>query len=433
MISQNPQDEKTQVEADAVDNNNGQPLESKSQLELAQEAIVGDLARISPSTDLYATEFVDKLLKFAVDVGTSDVHLQPTLNGFEIKFRSDGVLQQLGEFPLGASSSVVSRLKVLSNLLTYRSDIPQEGRVASPKDGSEIRVSTYPTLHGERAALRFFGNDRTFHSLADLGHTPEVSQAIRDTLDETSGAMLVTGPAGSGKSTTLFACLRHIVGSELGTRSIVTLEDPVEVPIPGTAQSQVNNAAGFDLHTGLRSLLRQDPEVIMIGEVRDRVSAEISIQACLTGQLMLTTYHADSAATAVSRLLEMGIEPYLLRSGVIGILSQRLLRTLCECARSSDDPKDFYGLPVDSVKIPAGCEKCNGFGYRGRTMASEFLSLKDSSLASAVLDNRDSREIYRIAIDSGMESLWARATNLVREGVTSPREVRRVLGVSMRV
>ena len=405
----------------------------RSALDHARDTIIGSLSRLRPSTDIYATEFVDQLLKFAVDVGTSDVHLQPTLNGFEIKFRSDGVLQPLGEFPVGASSSVVSRLKVLSNLLTYRTDIPQEGRVASPKDGSEIRVSTYPTLHGERAALRFFGNDQDFQSLSVLGHTDAVSTAILDTLDETSGAMLVTGPAGSGKSTTLFACLRHIVASELGARSVVTLEDPIEVPIPGTAQSQVNEAAGFDLHTGLRSLLRQDPEVIMIGEIRDRVSAEIAIQACLTGQLMLTTYHADSAATAVSRLLEMGIEPYLLRSGVIGILSQRLLRTLCECAEHSNDSEQFYGLPVDHARVPVGCDQCNGFGYRGRTMASEFLSLKESSLASAVLDNRDSREIYRIAIDSGMESLWVRATNLVREGVTSPREVRRVLGVSMRV
>ena len=398
-----------------------------------REQILSRLGSLRPDTDAYATEFVDQLLVFAGRIGTSDIHLQPTLHGCEVRFRSDGVLQKLGEFPVGASSSIASRLKVLSNLLTYRSDIPQEGRIASPVDQTEVRVSTFPTLHGERTVLRFFGNGHDFQTLDQLGHTPEVTDLIRDALAETSGAMIVTGPAGSGKSTTLYASLRHLVESTGGRRSLVSLEDPIEVPVAGVAQSQVNVAAGFDLPMGLRSLLRQDPEVIMIGEIRDPLTAEIAIQACLTGQLMLTTFHADSAATAVSRLLDMGIEPYLLRSGIIGIMSQRLLRLLCTCATETYNGDDFCGLPVDRAMLARGCSECNETGYRGRAVISEFLSLKENGLAAAVLDTKDSRQIYRIAIENGMKSLWDHATEFVRQGKTSPQEVRRVLGVSMRI
>jgi len=419
----NHRDVRTNVEAVSTDN---------QLLRTQRQQLTETLKRFSPQTAVYATQFVEQLLAFAEQIGTSDVHLQPTINGLDVRFRHDGVLQHLGEFPTGAISSVISRFKVLSNLLTYRSDIPQEGRIALPGEVAEVRVSTYPTLYGERAVLRFFGRGDRLKRLSDLGHTDIVTQALYDTLAETSGAMIVTGPAGSGKSTTLYACLRELARMSGGNRSLMTLEDPIEVPIPGVSQSQVNAPAGFDLHTGLRSLLRQDPEVIMIGEIRDPLTAEIAIQACLTGQLMLTTFHADSSATAVSRLLDMGIEPYLLRSGVIGILSQRLLRRLCNCAEVSTNEMNFCGLPIDSCYVPRGCDKCNSTGYSGRVVASEFLSLKDSSLADQILDTKDSRAIYRIATESGMESLWGRATQLVRDGVTSPIEVRRVLGMSMR-
>ncbi len=417
----------------AISQRNGAAPDSDVTLHSQLESLIERLNQFSPKSAAYATQFVAQLLDFADSVGTSDVHLQPTLSGLEVRFRFNGVLQPLGEFPAGASSSIVSRLKVLSNLLTYRSDVPQEGRIALPGEAAEVRVSTFPTLYGERAVLRFFGRGGNLKRLEDLGHTSCVTQSLRDTLSETSGAMLVTGPAGSGKSTTLFACLRELAHASGGNRSLLTIEDPIEVPLKGVSQSQVNVPAGFDLHTGLRSLLRQDPEVIMIGEIRDPLTAEIAIQACLTGQLMLTTYHADSAATAITRLLDMGIESYLLRSGVIGIMSQRLLRKLCPCATTSHLEQDFCGLPVDSCQIPQGCEKCNMTGYQGRVVASEFLSLKDSSLADQILDTRDSRAIYRIATASGMKSIWENATDLVRSGVTSPSEVRRVLGLSMRI
>jgi general secretion pathway protein E len=391
------------------------------------------LVSINSSLPAYATEAVDALLDFANAVGTSDVHLQPCQTGLDVRFRHDGVLQPVAVVAPGSSSSITARLKVLADLLTYKSDIPQEGRIASPKHGREIRVSTFPTMHGERAVLRFFGHQRDFATLEELGNPPQLTNRIRDALVETSGAMLISGPAGSGKSTTLYACLRHIVTATKGSRSVVSIEDPIEVPVDGVAQSQVDVASGFDLKTGLRSLMRQDPEVIMVGEIRDRDTAEFAIQASLTGQLLLATFHSDTAASAVTRLIEMGIEPFLVRSGLITVLTQRLLRTLCAaCARESTDPADMHGMEVDRARVPVGCPQCNGTGYRGRAMISEFLDMRCDHVGRAILRKADSRELYRIAIDNGMTPLFMQAGSLVREGRTSPAEVWRVLGTAIR-
>jgi len=398
-----------------------------------RETILYRLGRLSPTTDAYAAEFVDSLLDFAHAVGTSDIHLQPTRKGLEVKFRSQGVMQLLGEFPRGANTSVINRFKVLAGLLTYQNDLPQEGRVEAPKHGREIRVSTFPTLYGERAVLRFFGHDKEFTTLDQLGNPEPFTRQLRAALAETSGALLITGPAGSGKSTTLYACLRHLVATDDNARSIVSLEDPIEVPVDGVTQSQVNVQAGFDLKTGLRSLMRQDPQVIIVGEIRDHATAEFAIQASLTGQLLLGTFHADTTATAVTRLIEMGIEPFLVRSGLIAVISQRLLRTLCRCSRESTDPADFGGLPVERVRLPVGCQDCNQTGFIGRVIISEYLELRTGPLGALILRKADSRELYRAAEQAGMATLLAQATALVREGRTSPSEVYRVLGASTRM
>jgi general secretion pathway protein E len=393
----------------------------------------GRLGTMSAASPLYATEVVDALLDFAHSVGTSDIHLQPCPSGLDVRFRHDGVLQPVGVIAPGGTSSITARLKVLADLLTYKTDIPQEGRIERPRHGREIRVSTFPTMHGERAVLRFFGHHREFSTLEDLGNPPQATERICDALVETSGAMLISGPAGSGKSTTLYACLRHIVASTNGSRSIVSIEDPIEVPVAGVAQSQVDPASGFDLGTGLRSLMRQDPEVIMVGEIRDRDTAEFAIQASLTGQLLLATFHSDTAASAVTRLIEMGIEPFLVRSGLITVFTQRLLRTLCgDCARESTDPADMHGMEVDRARVPGGCPSCNGTGYRGRTMISELLDVRGDQVGRAILRKADSRELYRIAIDNGMTPLFMQAAGLVRAGRTSPAEVWRVLGAAIR-
>ena len=385
------------------------------------------LLAMDPASDTYATEFVDELLSVAQRIQASDVHLQPAQEGLHVFWRLDGVLQFVGMFPSGESTSIVSRLKVLSDLLTYRTDVPQEGRIRD-KSEVEMRVSTFPTLHGERAVIRFFGAQEELQHLQDLRLPEPIPARLNRLLAETSGGLLITGPAGSGKTTTIYACLRELVRSTSGGRSIVSLEDPIEVAVDGVAQSQVNEPAGLTLTTGLKSLLRQDPEVIMVGEIRDRDTADVCMQASLTGQLVITTLHTGHAAGAVSRLMDMGIEPYLLRSGLLAILCQRLVRSLCECSRPMTETSESLGLPISSGRVSVGCDACRGTGYRGRRVLAELLELDSEEIGGALMERSDSTCLHSRAIAGGMTPLWTRAIEAVEAGWTSPMEVRRVLG-----
>jgi len=387
----------------------------------------------------YATQFVELLLAGARERDTSDVHLQPTPQGLAIRWRIDGVLQSLGEFPRGQAADVVTRLKVLAQLLTYKTDIPQEGRIPAAGD-CEMRVSTFPTLYGERAVVRLFAAERQFLHVEDLGLPEEIHASFVGLLDETSGAILITGPAGSGKTTTAYACLRHIARQSQARRSIVSLEDPIEMALDGVAQSQVNPAAGFDLPTGLRSLMRQDPEVILVGEIRDSETAATAFQASLTGHLVLTTFHAGSAASGLARLIDLGIEPYLVRSGVRALLHQRLVRRLCACASdatagtagqaSSGTPAwdPFLGLPIKAARIATGCPNCSQTGYRGRLVLAELLPPLEGDLGRAVLARTDALGLHRLATAAGMIALFQRACQAAEAGQTDPAEIRRVLG-----
>jgi type II secretory ATPase GspE/PulE/Tfp pilus assembly ATPase PilB-like protein len=238
----------------------------------------------------------------------------------------------------------------------------------------------------------------------------------------------VSGPAGSGKTTTAYACLREIVKQSHGGKSVLSLEDPIEVAVDGVAQSQVNDAVGFSLAIGLRSLLRQDPQVILVGEIRDRVVAEQVFQAAITGHLMLTTFHAGSSAEAISRLTEMQIEPYVLRSGLLAIVNQRLVRRLCQCAAPITDPVDKLGLPVDKACVAVGCESCWQTGYRGRSVLAEILIVSHTETGRAILSREDAATLQSLAIRAGMRPLWQRACTAVEQGITSPAELRRVFG-----
>jgi general secretion pathway protein E len=268
--------------------------------------------------------------------------------------------------------------------------------------------------------------------LADLSLPADVTAALATVTRETSGAVVIAGPAGSGKTTTAYACLREILAGSEAARSVASLEDPVEAIVPGIAQSQVNPAGGFDLHTGLRSLVRQDPEVIFVGEIRDALAAEVAMQAALTGQLVVTTFHASDAPTAASRLLDMGIPPYVVRSGVRTIVAQRLLRRLCACAGEApaDDAARNLGVATATVRVPRGCDSCRGTGYAGRVAVAEALTLDDSAVAAGVLERRDSRALRAAAIAAGMRPLVGQAAELVARGVTSVAEVVRVFGLA---
>lgn len=399
----------------------------------AIERFLADVAPTSGVSGTFSPELVDRALAAAREVGASDLHALPTATGLEVRWRVDGVLQTVGTLPASMSANFVARLKVLADLLTYRTDVPQEGRLrgVTGLEDMEMRLSTFPTLHGEKAVVRLFGAQRSYLRLDDLGLPPEIAAKLAELLAETSGAVLVTGPAGSGKTTTLYACLRELAATGGGARSLASLEDPIEVEVPGVAQSQTNEKAGVDLATGLRYLLRQDPEVIMVGEIRDQATAEVAFQAALTGHLVLSSFHAGSAAGAISRLSDMGIEPYLLRSGVLAILCQRLARRLCECARPSSSPDDFLGLNVANAHLPVGCDACHGSGYRGRIVLAEMLTIEENTLARAVLSRSDAGQIEQLAVEGGMMSRWDRACAAVEAGMTSSAEVRRVFGFTV--
>ena len=392
-------------------------------------SLLWDLETLPAAGQNYIIDLVDLIHGEANRLSASDIHLLPTAAGLEVRFRIDGVLQLAGILARELGPNVMARLKVLANMITYRTDIPQEGRIRGSEGETEMRVSTFPTYFGERAVIRMFGEPGRYLRLDDLGLPDEIRQTLVALLNETSGAILLSGPAGSGKTTTLYTCLRELIIASGGGRSVMTMEDPIEVIVEDVAQAQINPAAGFDLATGLRSMMRQDPEVIGVGEIRDLATAEVAFQASLTGHLVLCTFHAGSAAGVISRLSEMGIEPYVISSGVRAIVCQRLVRRLCECARKADDPDQLLGLEVSRALVAVGCNACRGTGYRGRLVLAEILIPNHPEIRHAIHSQADVNQLETIALRTGLVSLFQRACAAVEEGLTDPSEVRRVLGI----
>lgn len=393
------------------------------------ESFRGRLGPLDANDPRYAIEVVDALISESRAANASDIHLTPNPDGLDVRWRIDGVLHPIATIPAAFSAKIAARLKVMSDLLTYRCDVPQEGRIRAAPGALETRVSTFPTLHGERVVVRMFASSNLRARPHELGLPAQATEVIRSCLAETSGMLVIAGPAGSGKTTTLYACLRELAALSNGARSISTLEDPIEVAVPGVAQAQVNPTAGFTLEIGLRSLMRQDPEVIGVGEVRDRAVAEVAFQAALTGHLVLTTFHAGSASGAIGRLADMGIEPYLIRSAVIAVVFQRLARKLCACRQAIDEPSGFLGLPVEIAFRPVGCSLCGGTGYHGRIALAEALRPEHGQVGQAVLARSDVGQLEAAALADGMVSRWGVAARLVESGATSPAEVRRILGL----
>ena len=437
-----------------VESQSIRPLNSK---DLGGGFLGKGFASLDSSDPDFATHVVDRILVAAQRSAASDVHLQPSVSGLDVLFRIDGVLQPIVTFPTSVAPNIIARLKVLAELLTYRTDQPQEGRILGesirgedqsnrPADQDrpdvEMRVSTFPTLYGERAVVRLFAGSDKYRRIDDLGFPEDIATRFQYLLQQPAGAIIATGPAGSGKTTTIYACLRELVSgcdnqatnSPIADnpvrRNIVSLEDPIEVAVEGVSQSQIGSRAGLDLATGLRFLMRQDPEVIMVGEIRDPATAEAALQASLTGHLLLTTFHAGSAAEAIGRLLDMGIEPYLLRSGLLAIVSQHLARRLCECRRTSDSPREILDFPLERVSLPVGCEACRQSGFRDRFVLAEMLVPDRTELGHAILSRSDTATIERLAVEGGMVTQWQRGVEAVAAGVTSPHEIHRVLGVS---
>jgi len=400
----------------------------------------------------FVVVLIERILTEAAQSHVSDVHFQPEKNGMDIRFRTDGVLHRIGTAPAERTPQIVARLKVLADLLTYKTNVPQEGRVRAgrvPNIVKEMRISTAPTLHGERIVVRFFSEEQHYHYPDELGFPADILTRLKHSIRKNSGAVLITGPAGSGKTTTAYALLRELADRGETLRSIVTLEDPIEHALDGIAQVEVSSQGDRTLGEMIKYMMRQDPEVLFVGEIRDRQTAEAAFQSALTGHLLLTTFHAGDAVEAVGRLCELGIEPFILRSGISCVLSQRLVRKLCDCAESVEMKagsatqwSDWLGLPNHPVapaiacasgfhgsyRMPKGCGQCGGTGYRGRIPLAEALPLENDDVMRSLLDRNDTAALRETAIRHGMISLESRAFALIESGATSPLEIRRVFG-----
>ena len=367
---------------------------------------------------------VDDLLKKALKAGASDIHFEPTESELLVKFRLDGVLDTVEKLPKSISDNVIARLKVLGGLLTYRNDIPQEGRIllGTMKDEGVIdqRLAVFPTINGQRAVVRVFYRHKELTELEQLGFSGQIYDSLREIAARNQGVLLLTGPAGSGKSTTLAALIRHILKQYAG-KSVVTVEDPVEIRISGATQTQITPHGEMTFPTALRSLLRQDPQVLMIGEIRDAETARIAIEAGLTGHLLMSTLHSGTCAGAFLRLLEMGIEPYQVTSSVEAVINQRLVRRLCVRCKKKNEEKGLFEA--------VGCEDCLNTGYKGRILIAEMVRL-DSTLRKAILAKADMEELEGILKEKGHKNLFADARRLVDEGVTTIEELNKACGLS---
>lgn len=368
---------------------------------------------------------VDDLLEKAVKQGASDIHFEPTSNDLTVKFRLDGALNTVEKLPKSLSDNIIARLKVLGGLLTYRNDIPQEGRIEIDKNRSgqvmDQRLSVFPTINGQRAVVRLFYNNTELMKLEQLGFSDEILVNLKQIAAQSQGVLLLTGPAGSGKSTTLAALLRHINKTFEG-KSVVSLEDPVEIRIEGATQVQITPHGQMTFSTALRSLLRQDPQVLMIGEIRDAETAKIAIEAGLTGHLLMSTMHSGTPAGALLRLLEMGIEPYQVTSSISAVLNQRLVRKLCDKCRKKIDDSDLYDA--------TGCDSCFNTGYKGRVLIAEMVRL-DSHLRKAILAKADLEELEALLMSRGHTSMLADGQRLISEGITTQQELNKVCGISI--
>lgn len=370
---------------------------------------------------------IDTLLQAAIAAKASDIHFEPFEDSFHVRLRIDGVLQPSAEIPLRQRDAVVSRLKILSGLDIAEKRRPQDGRLSLSNDGRDVdfRVSTLPTRHGEKVVLRLLDRGSIELDMEALGIRDGYLSTLKRTLDMPNGIILVTGPTGSGKTTTLYASLQSI---DYRSRNVQTIEDPVEYDLPGINQSQVKPDIGYTFAAALRAFLRQDPDVILVGEIRDSETAEIAVRSALTGHLVLSTLHTNDAPSTITRLIDMGIEPYLVASSLRLIIAQRLVRRICPSCRcsaqASESIRRTLNLSAADNFEGSGCDDCNGTGYRGRIALFEFLPIGEE-LEEAIASEAGTIRIRRLAEESGFKSLQHSARPLITKGVTTPEEVLR--------
>lgn len=397
--------------------------------EISVEALLG-LAEDAPIVRL-----VTSIIQGAIGAGASDIHIEPAESNVRVRYRLDGILYEKMTIPRTHLAATISRLKIMANLDISERRRSQDGRFATSDAagrGFDVRLSIMPTVYGEKAVMRLLAKSSAYGTMDKLGFYPEQREAFEKFIKRPHGIILVTGPTGSGKSTTLYAALQSINDPGL---NINTIEDPVEYKLPGVNQVQVNPRIGVTFATGLRTLVRQDPDVILVGEIRDAETAEIAVQAALTGHLVLSTLHTNDAPGALIRLQNMGVEPYLISSSVIGVLGQRLLRMICPSCKqtqpASIDIQEAFALtghpnPLPIVAVGKGCKRCGNRGARGRTAVYEMMPMSDP-IREGVLKGFSGSMLKDIAVQEGMSTMLESGWRKVIDHVVPPSEVLRVL------
>ena len=420
-------------------------LQLEDTLEAAPTDDFDDLdveSSLSASNASPVVSLVDRILVQALKRSASDIHLEPQDDGLVIRLRQDGVLEQLDKLPKNLTPAVTSRLKIMADLDIAERRLPQDGRIRRRYQGKlfDLRVSTLPTRYGEKVCMRLLDSGTTHLGLDRLISDPVALASVREMGGKPFGMLLVTGPTGSGKSTTLYSLLAE--RNDPGV-NISTVEDPIEYTLKGIAQTQVNREKGYDFALALRAFMRQDPDVLLVGETRDQETAKTAIEAALTGHLVLTTLHCNDAPSAIARLEEMGVEPFMVSASLMGIVSQRLVRRVCPDCRQAYHPSEQelgrFGLFASNEQAitffkanrhqgdsTAVCPTCQGLGYRGRVGVYEVLRINET-LASAIAQQASTDRIRKLAIEAGMKTLLGYGLDLVRQGNTTLEEIERMI------
>ncbi|MEO7299453.1 MAG: GspE/PulE family protein [Verrucomicrobiota bacterium] len=380
---------------------------------------------------------VKYLLIDAIKAGASDIHIEPWESTLVVRIRLNGVLTELVHLPLELMDKISGRFKVLANLITYQTGLPQEGHAPADPElgGVEQRISIFPTTRGEKIVVRIFDPSNRSFEMAALGFDEDTLTNFIKLLGKPSGLILLTGPTGSGKTTAIYSALYHLVQRAGPAISIATVEDPVEFSLPMIAQAQVNLAQDFTYPKALRSLMRQDPQVIMVGEIRDPETAAIAVQAGLTGHLVISTIHSGSTAGVFARMINMEIEPFLLSSSIIGVLGVRLIRNNCTyCTQPYEPEASLLELVPEEIRETAlfrkgaGCDQCLNTGFTGRTSVTELLTV-DQVFRDAVLQKLPTKALQQVGISRGMQTMWQNGLRRVAAGQTPLEEILRVIAV----
>ncbi len=416
---------------------NGADLSRESYYYLSMSQSAKYMETAEAEGGVVIADLVNFVLYDAIKAGASDIHIEPWENSLMVRLRLSGVLKELIQLPLDLMEKISGRFKAMSNMVTYESSLPQEAHASAGPElgGVELRISIFPTARGEKIVIRLFDPGNRKFDLATLGFDEKTHAEFTTLLARPGGLLLVTGPTGSGKTTALYAALHHIANRAGASMSISTVEDPVEFNLPMISQSQINPTKKFTYAAALRALMRQDPQVIMVGEIRDAETAAIAVQAGMTGHLVISTTHTGIAAGAFTRLINMDIEPFLLSSSIIGVLAIRLIRKNCpSCSLPYlPEPSLLKLVPQELIATAdfhkgRGCSECLQTGFIGRTVITELL-IPDEVFRDAILQKMPTRALHQVAVKQGLRTLWHCGLNQVLTGQTTLEEVMRVISV----